>query len=280
VKLPLSVLLSSVPSVRCASRSLALPAALSAQSFKVQQWNIGGEGGTDYLTAEPGTGRVFVSRGTHAMVVDDRTGKVLGDIRNAPRNHGIALAETAGHGFITASGDSSVIMFNLDTLAELRRTTIPQGGQDGIMYDAYSNRVILTNHSRPVGTGVALDANTGEIVGAVNLESTSPEGAASDGKGMSYVNNEGTSTVQAIDERTWTVTIARQNGADRYTVIATIPMVSRAKPIAVDPVSHTAYLFQPEYGPPPAGAAPPPAGRRGRGPMGPMVAAWFVAITH
>src|SRR5258708_21801703 len=36
----------------------------SGQTFKVERFSIGGEGGTDYLTAEPGTGRVFVSRGT------------------------------------------------------------------------------------------------------------------------------------------------------------------------------------------------------------------------
>ena len=52
----------------------------NAQTFKVQKYNIGGDGGTDYLTAEPGTGRVFVSRGTHTMVVDGTTGKVIGDI--------------------------------------------------------------------------------------------------------------------------------------------------------------------------------------------------------
>lgn len=223
------------------------------------------------------------------------------------------------------------------------------------MYDDYSNRVILTNHSRPVGTVVALDAKTGDIVGTVDLHDSGPEGAASDGKGKLFVNLEGTSELQVIDEKTmksvavwplapcegptgiaydrandrvisgcgntsvvtdpstgrvvatiangdgvdalgWdqsekliyvpngregTVTVARQDGPDKYTVIATVTTVARAKTIAVDPVSHTAYLFQPEYGPPPAGAAAPPAGgRRGRGPMGPMVAAWFVAITH
>ena len=33
-------------------------------------------------------------------------------------------------------------------------------------------------------------------------------------------------------------------------------------------------------GPPPAGAPQPPAGQRRRGPRGPMVAAWVIAITH
>jgi len=334
--------------------TLALPAASSAQTFKVQKWNIGGEGGTDYVTAEPGTGRVFVSRSTHVMVVDGRTGKVLGDILNAPRNHGIALAEKAGHGFITSGGDSTVIMFDLKTLAELKRTKIPPGGQDGIMYDDYSNRIILTNHSRPIGTVVALDANTGDIVGMVELANDGPEGAASDGKGKLFVNLEGKNSIEVIDEKAmksvavwpiapcdgptgiaydratdriysgcgdtsvvtdartgkvvatianggrvdalgWdpseqliyipggagqgTVTVVRADGPDRYTTVATVSTVAGAKTIAVDPVSHTAYLFQPEFGPPPAGT-PEPARGRGRGPRGPMIAAWFVAITH
>src|SRR3989442_15792797 len=84
-----------------------------AQTFTVAKFNIGGDGGTDYLTADPGTGRVFVSRGTHVMVVDGATGKVLGDIPDTPRNHGIALAPTSNHAFITSAGDPTVTMFDL-----------------------------------------------------------------------------------------------------------------------------------------------------------------------
>src|ERR1700738_3550162 len=96
---------------------IAAPAAGHAQSFKVAKYNIGGDGGTDYVTAEPATGRVFVSRGTHVMVVDANTGRVLGDILNTPRTHGIGLAARYNHGFTTNGGDSSVTMFDLTTLA-------------------------------------------------------------------------------------------------------------------------------------------------------------------
>jgi hypothetical protein len=63
---------------------LLFPTLATAQAFTVKKYNIGGEGGTDYVTAEAGTGRVFVSRGTHVMVIDGATGKVLGDILNTP----------------------------------------------------------------------------------------------------------------------------------------------------------------------------------------------------
>src|SRR5882724_11481585 len=72
--------------------ALAWPRQGPAQTFKTAKFSIGGDGGTDYLTAEPGTGQEFVSRGTHVMVLDAATGKLVGDIPDTPRVHGIALA--------------------------------------------------------------------------------------------------------------------------------------------------------------------------------------------
>src|SRR6267154_6194105 len=65
--------------------TLASPGVSHAQTFKVAKYSIGGDGGTDYLTAESGTGRVFVSRSTHVMVIDGASGKVLGDIADIGR---------------------------------------------------------------------------------------------------------------------------------------------------------------------------------------------------
>ncbi|PYP41582.1 MAG: hypothetical protein DMD43_06020 [Gemmatimonadetes bacterium] len=333
-----------------------LPGASQAQTFKAEKFNIGGDGGTDYLTAEPGTGRVFVSRGTHVMVVDGATGKVLGDIPDTPRTHGIALVPKSNHGFTTNGGDSTVTMFDLKTLAVIKKVKVPTGGLDGIMYDDFSNRVILTNHSRPIGTAVALDPASGDILGTAELEDNAPEGAASDGKGKIFVNNESKNTIQVIDVKTmkvlaswplapcegptgiaydrasdrifsgcgktsvvvdpgsgkvvatiangdgvdalgWdpaekliyipagrdsNVTVVHQDSPDKYTVVGTVTTLRGAKTISVDPVKHVAYLFQPEYGPPPApapGAPPPAPGGRG-GPRGPIIAAWFFAISH
>src|SRR5213594_2473579 len=332
--------------------AVASPRVGHTQAFKVARFNIGGDGGTDYLTAEPGTGRVFVSRGTHVMVVDGPTGKVLGDIPDTPRTHGIALAPTSNHGFITNGGDSTVTLFDLRSLAVIKKIPVRTGGLDGIMYDDFSDRIILTNHSRPVGTVVAIDPKSGDVVGTVQLEDDSPEGAASDGKGKIFVNNEGKSTIQVIDEKTLTaiaswplapcegptgiaydratnrifsgcgktsvvldpntgkvvatiangdgvdalgwdpgekliyipagrdsnVTVAREDAPDKYTVVATVTTMRGAKTISVDTLKHVAYLFQPEYGPLPPGTPPPQPGQRP--PRGPVIGAWFFAITH
>jgi|CZKP01.1.fsa_nt_gi YVTN family beta-propeller protein len=323
---------------------------LNAQDFKVRKYSIGGEGGTDYLTAEPGTGRVFVSRGSHVMVIDGNKGTVIGDIPGTPGTHGIALAAKYNHGFTTNRGDSTITMFDLKTLDVIKKIKIPSGGLDGIMYDDFSDHVILTNHSKP-GTATAVDPNTGAITGEAILEDNSPEGAASDGKGKLFVNNESKNTVQVIDAKTmkvlaswplspcdgptgiaydritdriftgcgktsavidavtgkivatipngdgvdalgWdqsekliyipagrdsSVTIVREDSPDKYNVIAKVTTMTGAKTIAVDPVNHVAYLFQPQYGPTPANA---PKNSYGRSPRGPVIGAYLFVITH
>src|SRR3954465_13674955 len=173
-----------------------------APTFKVEKFDIKGDGGTDYVTVEPATGRVFVSPSTHIMAVDGAAGKVLGDIPNTPGVHGAALAAKAGHGFTTNGGDQTVTMFDLKTLAMLKQIKVGPG-LDGIMYDDADDKIILTNHSRPIGTLTAVDPKTGEIVATVELEDTAPEGAAADGKGHIFVNNESKNTIQVIDVKTW-----------------------------------------------------------------------------
>jgi glutamine cyclotransferase len=182
--------------------TLALSVAGRAQTFKVDKYDIKGDGGTDYVAVESATGRVFVSRATHMMVVEGATGKVLGDIPNTPGVHGAGIVTRLGHGFTTNSGDQTVTMFDLKTLAAIKQIKIGPG-LDGIMYDEPDDKIILTNHSRPIGTLTALDPKSGDIVATVELEDTAPEGAAADGKGHIFVNNETKNTIQVIDVKTW-----------------------------------------------------------------------------
>src|ERR1700676_999309 len=173
--------------------SLAAPNIGHAQTFKVEKFDIKADGGTDYVAVEAATGRVFVSRATHMMVVEGATGKVLGDIPNTPGVHGAGIATKAGHGFTTNGGDQTVTMFDLKTLAVIKQIKVGPG-LDGIMYDEPDDMIILTNHSRPIGTLTALDPKSGDILATIELEDTAPEGAAADGKGHIFVNNESKNT--------------------------------------------------------------------------------------
>jgi DNA-binding beta-propeller fold protein YncE len=48
-----------------------------------------------------------------------------------------------------------------------------------------------------------IDPASGDIVATVELEDNAPEGAAADGKGHLFVNNESKNTIQEIDTKTW-----------------------------------------------------------------------------
>jgi DNA-binding beta-propeller fold protein YncE len=96
-------------------------------------------------------------------------------------------------------------MFDLKTLAVIKQIKVGPG-LDGIMYDEPDNKIILTRHSRPIGSLTGLDPKTGDILGTAELEDTSPEGAAADSKGHIFVNNEVKNTIQVIDIKTWKAT--------------------------------------------------------------------------
>lgn len=64
---------------------------------------VGGVGVWDYLAYDASAHRVFVSRGTHVMVLDGQSGATVGDIPDTLGVHGIALAFDLGKGF-TSNG--------------------------------------------------------------------------------------------------------------------------------------------------------------------------------
>jgi DNA-binding beta-propeller fold protein YncE len=186
-----------------AAAVLALPGLAAAQTFTIEKFNIGGTGGTDYLSAD-NMGRVFISRGTHVMVVEGTTGKVLGDILDTPRVHGIAFAPKSNHGFTTNGGDSTSTMFDLKTLAVIKKVHAGINGLDGIMYDEQTDKILTIDHSKP-GTAIVIDATSGDVVGKVTLTGDAPEGGASDGKGRIYINLEDKNAIDVIDTKTWKV---------------------------------------------------------------------------
>src|SRR3977135_2298860 len=192
--------------------SVGAPGVARAQTFKVEKFDIKGDGGTDYVAVEAATGRVFVSRQTHMMVIEGATAKWPGVILTTPGVHGAGFAPKAGHGFTTNGGDETVTMFDLKTLAVIKQIKVGPG-LDGIMYDEPDDKIILTNHSRPIGTLTAIDPKSGDIVATVELEDNAPEGAAADGKGHIFVNNEGKNTIQVIDTKTWKATASWPLGA-------------------------------------------------------------------
>jgi YVTN family beta-propeller protein len=163
----------------------------------IKQVKLGGEGGWDYLTFDPKGNRLFISRGTHVMVVDADTGAVLGDIPDTQGVHGIALAQDQGKGYTSNGRASTVTVFDLKTLKALKQ--IPVGkNPDAILYDPASKRVFTMNGAG--GDATAIDVSSDTVAGTVALGGK-PEFAAADERGHVYVNLEDKSAVVEFDSQ-------------------------------------------------------------------------------
>jgi len=181
--------------------SLTIP-AVAADFHIIRRVPVGGEGGWDYLKVDPDAHRIYLSRGNHVMVVDETSGKVLGDIANTNGVHGIALAPELGKGFTSNGADSTVTVFDLKTLQPTSTIKTTGNNPDSIIYDPATKRVFTFNGRSANAT--AIDANTGQVVGTVALGGK-PEEAALDGKGNVYVNIEDKSAIAVFDAKSLAV---------------------------------------------------------------------------
>jgi WD40 repeat protein len=174
----------------------AIALAASAPGYKVvNTYKIGGDGGWDYLTADAGARRLYISRATHVIVLDLDSGKTVGDIADTPGVHGIALAQELGRGFISNGREGTVSIFDLKTLATSGKVKVGDN-PDAILYDPATKRVFTFNGRSQNST--AIDATNGKVIGTIKLDGK-PEFAASDGKGGVWVNIEDKSELVSID---------------------------------------------------------------------------------
>jgi DNA-binding beta-propeller fold protein YncE len=185
--------------------ALAAIAPIAAQSsgpYRITQtYTLGGDGSWDYIVPDPPRHRVFIARQTRLMVVDEDTGKLLGEVTGIQGAHGTAIAESSGHGFATSGNDQSVLMFDLTTLKVIGKIPAAEDA-DAIVYDKASNRVFTLNGDAHSST--VIDP-AGTLITNIPLGGK-PEYGASAGDGKVYANLTDTNEVVEIDGKSATVT--------------------------------------------------------------------------
>jgi YVTN family beta-propeller protein len=190
-----------VHTVICFGLLLSMNAAVHAKPgpgyHLLKKFVLGGEGGWDLLAFDSAANRLYISRGTHVMVVDPDSGAIVGDIPNTPRVHGIALAPEFGKGFTSNGGDATVTIFDLKTLKVLSQVKVGQN-PDAILYDPASKRIFVFNGNSNDTT--AIDAKTGAVAGTLALGGK-PELGVADERGKIFVNLEDKSAVVEFDSR-------------------------------------------------------------------------------
>lgn len=187
-----------------AALCLSLTGGLSAQSpnyHLVKKTTIGGEGGWDYLMADAGGGRLYVSHGSQVEVLDLKSHEKVGVITPTPGIHGITVVPGTNVGYTTNGRPNTATMFDTKTFKATKE--IPTGKKpDAIMYDAFSGRVFIFNNEGNSAT--VLEAATGSVVGTVELGGA-PEAAVTDDHGLIFVNLEDKNEVAVFDAKTLAV---------------------------------------------------------------------------
>ncbi len=199
VRLGCAIVLAALAITAFAARRLA---AADGDYHLLNKVVLGGEGFWDYLICDSNGRRLYISRGTHVMVVDADSYAVVGDIPGTDGVHGIALAPELGRGFTSNGRSNTVTIFDLKTLKVLG--TAPTGeGPDAIVYDPASKRVFTFNGHGESTT--AIDAASGTPAGTITLGGR-PEFATADGRGHIYNNLEDKSEILQIDSQKLMIT--------------------------------------------------------------------------
>jgi DNA-binding beta-propeller fold protein YncE len=194
----------SVAVILCAvlmSRA-ATPAPGPSGYHVVKTVPIPGDEGWDYLTVDADARRVYISHGSHVVVMNADTYAVEGDVPDTQGVHGIALAPDLGRGFVSAGRANTAVIFDIKSLKTLG--TVKTGANpDAIVYDAVTKRVFTLN-GRGENT-TAINGADGSVAGTLALGGK-PEFAVADGKGSIFVNIEDKNELVQFDAQKITET--------------------------------------------------------------------------
>src|SRR5262245_14682405 len=181
---------------------------------------LGGEGGTDDISAAPVGRRLYIPRGaTQAQPATDTRPEVpafekrltifnldtlepAGVIPGVGGN-GATVCPNTGHGFTSDHPKPS--MFDVKTMTLIKTIDVPERfSADGIYCDTSSDRVYIGSH--PTKSLLVVDAKDGNVLGHIGLGGP-PEQTVGDGKGTSYqVLQDRPGSVAVVDAKTMKVT--------------------------------------------------------------------------
>jgi YVTN family beta-propeller protein len=158
--------------------------------------SIGGKGGWDYLSVDPGARRLYVSHADRVVVVDLGKDEVLHEVTGTPGVHGIAIAADLGKIFTSNGKEGKLSVVDLKSFETRAKIAVGEN-PDAIVYEPGHHEVYAFNgksHSASV-----IDARTEKVVATLSLTGK-PEFAAVDPEAHRvFVNIEDKNSLAAID---------------------------------------------------------------------------------
>ncbi len=215
--------------------------------------DVGGKN-PDAILREPVTNRVFTFNGGSgdATAIDAASRKVAGRIA-LPGRPEFAVADGTGRIFVNLEDRSAIA--ELDARALKLEATWPLAPCEeptGLALDREHHRLFAGCGNRLMAV---VDSASGKVVTTLPIGAGVDGTAFDPGRGLAFSSNG-----------SGTLTIVREEGPDRFTVVADLPTQRGARTIALDPATHRLYLPTAEFGPAPA---PTPGSPRPRPPIVP-----------
>jgi DNA-binding beta-propeller fold protein YncE len=170
-----------------------------------QTFKVGGEGRWDYISVDPASKLLYVSRQSHTQIVHEQSGEVAADLTETPGVHGVAIAPELSRAFTSNGKGNSISIVDLKTMKIIGTTPAGQN-PDAILFDPFSKKVFCFNGKSNDATVIDATAAPGAAALATIPLGDKPEFSASDNAGHIYVNLEGKSSVVEIDAQSLKIT--------------------------------------------------------------------------
>jgi DNA-binding beta-propeller fold protein YncE len=196
----------------------------------------------DAIVYDPPSGRVFAFNGdiSQATVINPKSGKVEKIIALGGKPE-FAVSDGKGSVYVNLEDKSEIAQIDTGSLTVKAHWPLaPCEEPAGLALDRENRRLFSTCGNK---TMVVVDADSGKLITNLPI-GVHPDGALYDPETkLAFSSN--------IDA---TLTVVRQEGKDKYSVLDTVQTKPGARTMALDLKTHTLYLSSAKFGPKPEGS--------------------------
>lgn len=190
--------------------------------------------------------RVFTFNGTSkdATAIDAKTGEVAGTVALGGRPE-FAVADGKGRIYVNLEDKSEVVAFDSNKLAVQNHWPLAPGEEPtGMAIDRQHRRLFIGCANKLMAI---LNADNGHVV------TTLPIGEDVDATGF-----DPETRLAFSSNGDGTLTLVREDSADKFSVVENLPTQKGARTMALDPKTHRVYLVSSDFGPAPPATAERP----------------------
>jgi len=194
----------------------------------------------DAIIYDTVSARIFTFNGksNNATAIDAATNAVVGTVElgGGPE---FAVADGNGKIFVNIEDKNEIVCFDARTLKVERRFSLGAGEEPtGLAMDRKNRRLFSGCHNKLL---IVTNADNGMVVASMPIRAGVDAAAYDADAGLAFSSNgEGT------------VTVIKQESADKYSVVENVATAKGARTMAFDAVTHHLYLVTAQFGATPA----------------------------